>query len=155
MICTGYNPHIISLIMAQQVLWKCVLDDGTSVYSDFDYPELKDPWTRLKHYCHNNRRNINEVYAIVPGQPEQLIFKDENGLDGLFLSRGHSENINFNDHTIHSFVVFGLVGNDNKIYVRRFYWPECQLGTHEEIREITPENQSLIYYKKDICRCRS
>ena len=154
MICTGYNSHISNLLMQQKVLWKCVLDNGTEVFSDFDMPNQKDPWTRLKQYCNNNGRDIVAVYAIVPGQPEQLIHSDLNGMDNILLARGDAKNVDDLGSTVYSFISFGILEKGDKIYVRRFFWPECVLHMHSEIRELTPENQLLLYKKRKHCKCR-
>lgn len=151
MICTGYNSHITGLLMQQQVLWKLILNDGTEIWSDFDIPNQKDPWTRARQYCNNNNKDIIEVKVIVPGQPEYQVFRNESGLDGLLIIRGTAKDVNDSGETIYSFVTFGKIEDDGLIHVRRFYWPECAFGTSEEIREITPENQNLIYYRINRC----
>lgn len=159
MLCTGYNQHIIGLLMNQQVLWKCILDNGTQVFSDFDVPDQKDPWTRLRQYCNNNNVKIVEVRAMVPGNPEAIVYQDDNGLDNFMLIRGTAKDINDDGETSYSFMTFGKVEDDGKIHVRRYYWPECAFGTYEEIREITPENEGLIYRQRkqcgDNCECQS
>lgn len=157
MICTGYNAHITSLLMKQQILWKLILNDGTEVWSDFDLPETKDPWTRARHYCNNNSKDIIEVKVVIPGNPEQTVFRDENGLDKIFLIRGMAKDINDTGETIYSFMSFGKVEDDGLIHVKKFYWPECSFGASEEIREVTPENEKLLYKKitrcSDDCKC--
>lgn len=153
MICTGYNEHITSLLMNQQILWKLILKDGTEIWSDFDLPDLKDPWTRAKNYCNNNNKDIIEVKVIVPGNPEHTVFYNENGLDKIFIVRGMAKDINESGETIYSFMSFGKVEEDELIHVKRFYWPECSFGQSEEIREMTLENQKLLYNK--IKRCSS
>jgi hypothetical protein len=154
MICTGYNQHISNLLLKQKVLWKCVLEDGTQVFSDFDVSDQKDPWTRLKHYCNNNNKNIIAVYAIIPGQPEQLIHSDLNGMDNILLVRGDAGNVDDLGSTVYSFITFGKLEDDGKIHVTRFFWPECVLHVKSEIREITPENEKLLYRKRESCRCQ-
>lgn len=152
MICRGYNQHILDLLMKQQVLWKCILSNGEECWSDFDVLDQKDPWTRLRYYCYNNNIDIKEVYVIVPGNPIQKVYSSETYLDNIILIRGHAKDINDSGETVYSFMTFGKVEEDGKIHVKRFYWPECQFGTHEEIREITPENEQLLYKRKNRCK---
>lgn len=154
MICTNYNAHITQLLLDQRVLWKCVLDDGTQVFSDFDMPNEKDPWTKLKQYCYNNARNIVAVYAIVPGQPEYLIHSDIDGMDNILLMRGDSKNVDDLGSTVYSFITFGMLKEDGLIHIQRFFWPECVLHVHSEIRVLTPENESLLYKKRRTCKCQ-
>lgn len=159
MLCTGYNAHITHLLMNQQVLWKCILDDGTEVWSDFDVPNQKDPWTRVRQHCNNNGKDIVEVRVIVPGQPEYTVFKDLNGLDGLLIVRGTAKDINDVSETTYSFVTFGQIEEDGLIHIKRFYWPECAFGSLSEVREITPENEALLYRRRkncgESCKCQS
>lgn len=151
MICKGYNEHILDLLMKQQVLWKCILSNGEQVWSDFDVPGLKDPWTRLRHYCNNNNIDIVEVRAIVPGNPEQVVYTSDTYLDNILIIRGHAKDINDAGETVYSFMTFGKLEDDGKIHVIRFYWPECHFGTYVEIREVTPDNEELLYRKKKRC----
>lgn len=159
MICRGYNAHITELLMNQQVLWKLILDDNTEIWSDFDLPDHKDPWTRAKQYCSNNKKDIVKVIIIPPGQPEIQVFQDDKGLDNIFLMRGTAKDINDTGESIYSFVTFGKLEEDGLIHVRRFYWPECAFGTSEEIRELTPENEKLLFKKRnrcgDSCQCQN
>jgi len=152
MICNAYNEHIRSLLLGQQVLWKCKLSDGSEAWSDFDLPDTKDPWTRLRHYCNNNNINIVEVYVIIPGQAPRLVFSNPEGLDGILLIRGTSKNIDDSGETVYSFMTFGIVEDDGLIHINRFYWPECIFGTNIETREITEENKKLLYYKQKRCK---
>lgn len=159
MICTGYNGHITGLLMRQQILWKCILDDNTEVFSDFDIENQKDPWTRLRNYCYNNNKNIIEVKVVIPGNPEQTVFKDLNGLNNILIVRGTAKDINDSGETIFSFMTFGQLQDDGFIHVQKFYWPECSFAEHEEIRHVTPENENLLYRKRkrceENCTCQS
>jgi hypothetical protein len=145
--------------MNQQILWKLLLNDGTEIWSDFDLENKKDPWTRARHYCNNNNKNIVQVKVIIPGNPEQLVWENSNGLDNILIVRGMAKDINDSGETVYSFMTFGKVEEDELIHVKRFYWPECKFGTTEEIREITPENEKLLYRKikrcSDDCTCQS
>ena len=151
MICTGYNAHITGLLMNQQILWKLILNDGTEIWSDFDLEGKKDPWDRARIYCNNNGKDIIEVRAIVPGQPEFTVYRDENGLDKILIVRGVCKDIYGVDETVYGFMTFGKLEDDGLIHVKRFYWPDCAFGTSEEIRKVTPENEVLLY--KKIKRC--
>ena len=61
MICTEYNSHIYELLHKQDILWKCILSNGQIALSDFDLPDTKDPWTRLKIFCNNNKEFNNRI----------------------------------------------------------------------------------------------
>lgn len=151
MICTGYNSHITGLLMNQQILWKLILENGLEIWSDFDVENLEDPWTRARKYCNENELNIVEIRAIVPGQPEQVVYRDESGLDKILIVRGICKDIYETDTTVYGFMTFGKVENDGLIHVKRFYWPDCQFGATEEIRKITLDNENLLFYKNSKC----
>ena len=159
MICTSYNQHTMKLLHSGEILWRCILSDGTSAISDFDIEDQKDTWTRLKIYCYNNNLNITEVKVICPGMPEETIFEDKNGLDNFFISRGISKDITDNDTMTYKYMCFGILKDDNKIHVKKFHWPEFALAQNEEIRELTLENDNLMYKQnkrcKENCKCQS
>jgi hypothetical protein len=152
MICTGYNQHILSLLDSQTILWKCILSNGVHVWSDFDIPDQKDPWTRLKIYCHNNNLDIVEVRVMCPGMPEQVIFEDSNGLDNFFITRGISKDILDDEDITFSFMSFGIKKEDGDIHVKKFYWPQFELGLSEEVRLLTSESQKILYTKQKKCK---
>lgn len=148
-ICTGYNNHIIQLLSNQQILWKLKLRSGLEIWSDFDSPENgRDPWTRAKSYLGESNEDLIKISVIVPGQPETTVFSNEAGLDRVFIMRGSAKNITDSEETLYSFMSFGMVENDGLIHVKRFFWPDCAFLKSEEVREITPENEKLLYVKK-------
>ena len=159
MICTGYNQHVLSLLDNQEILWKCILDDGTQVLSDFDVPDEKDPWTRLSIYCYNYNKNMVEVTALCPGMPETSIYKDEEGLDNFFITRGVTKDLNEDNGVVFRFMCFGKLNEEGSISVTKFYWPEFELKQSSEVRLMTPENNALMYKKRktcgDSCKCQS
>jgi hypothetical protein len=152
MICTGYNQYILKLIDQQTILWKCILSDGTQAWSDFDIPDQKDPWTRLKIYCNNNDLDILQVRVLCPGMEETVIFEDESGLDNFFITRGMCKDIVDDDDMTFSFMSFGIVKEDGHVHVKKFYWPQFELGASEEVRLLTPENKKMLYNKRIKCK---
>lgn len=161
MICKAYNAHIRKLIDQQNILWKCILSDGTEVWSDFNSPEYeKDPWTRLKIYCANNNLNINKVIVLAIGAREETVFEDENGLDGIFIVRGMSRDLMVDSSIEYKFVSFGLLNKDtDTILVKKYFWPECAFEKNIEERLLTLDNEKLMFFKKkmcgDNCKCQS
>lgn len=148
MVCTGYNSHITSLIMRQQLLWKLTLDDGSEIWSDFDLPGVPDPWTRAKDYLNEMNKKVVKASVIAPGQPEVPVLEDHNGLRNFFIMRGSAKSITDDEETLYCFLSFAKLEEDGLIHVKKFFWPECSLLESEEIRGVTPENQSLLYGQK-------
>jgi hypothetical protein len=122
------------------------------VWSDFDIPDEKDPWTRLKIYCNNNNLDVVEVRVMCPGMPEQVIFEDSNGLDNFFITRGISKDILDDEDMTFSFMSFGIKKEDGNIHVKKFYWPQFELGLSEEVRLLTSESQKILYTKRKKCK---
>lgn len=146
MICTGYNAHITKLLSQQQILWKLRLNSGVEIWSDFDVEGLADPWTRAKEHCSKSKEYITSVSVIVPGQPETVVFENKSGLDSLLVMRGTAKNITDSEETVYSFMTFGKIVS-GQIHVKKFFWPECAFLESEEVRELTPENEKLLYVK--------
>lgn len=146
-VCFGYNRHLTTLLMNQQTLWKLRLKSGKEVWSDFDREGLEDPWTRVRRYCEATGDEIVYVGVIVPGQSEVSVFNDETGLDKILISRGIAKNITDIGETVYSFMTFGKVESDGLIHIKKFFWPECSFLESEETREVTEENQRLLYVK--------
>ena len=113
MICTVRDEHIRKLIMEDiSMTWKCTLDDGTVVWGDYDRPGVPEsPWIRLQNYCKEHDRSIVKTQCIVIGAPEEIAFEDENGLDGIFIARGYSRDIDMatGDGPSYQHLTFGLL----------------------------------------------
>ena len=133
MICTVRDDYIRKLIMEDiSMTWKCTLDDGTVVWGDYERPGLTlSPWVRLKEYCEESGRNIVKIQCIVIGAPEEVVYEDENGLDGVFIARGYSKDIDMatGDGPSYQHMTFGLLNeNLNQVDIKKYSSPDrdCQ-----------------------------
>lgn len=85
------------------------------------------------------------------GAPRTVMFEDENGLDGVFIIRGASRDLNlFTDEPGPSYkqLVVGLLReNEDIIDVKKFCWPENELEKFNQTRNLTPENVKLMLFK--------
>lgn len=160
MVCKQYNADIRKLIHQKYILWKCYLSNGEEIWSDYN-TEAKDPWIRTKNYCRNNGIDIVKVTVLVIGAPEQTVYEDSNGLDGIFIIRGMAKDIMGTDETVYKYIAFGLLNKDKQIIdVKKYYWPECSFDSFTEERSITPENKELLYFKRNKpcesdCTCKT
>lgn len=162
MVCKQYNGEIRKLIQQKNILWKCYLSNGEEIWSDYNL-DNKDPWIRTKNYCKNNGIDIIKVTVLVIGAPEQVVYEDKDGLDGIFIVRGIAKDILGADETIYKYMAFGLLNDDNEsISVVKYYWPECTFDSHKEQRSLTPENKQLLYFKRKMpcggnsnCQCQT
>ena len=86
MICTTIDPFIKEKIKNLEILWCVTLSNGTLVYSDYERPGTENPWIRLKKYCADNNLFPTKVEVIMFGAERAVVFEDDNGLDGWFIS---------------------------------------------------------------------
>lgn len=154
MICTSQDSYIKAKIKNLDILWCATLNDGTVVYSDYERPDNpRSPWIRLREHCQNNNVFITKIEVIMFGAPRTVMFEDENGLDGVFIVRGASRDLNlFTDEPGPSYkqLVVGLLrDNEDVIDVKKFCWPENELEKFNQTRNLTPENVKLMLFKND------
>lgn len=162
MICTSFNAHIRKLrVENKEIIWKCKLDDGIVVWSDFDVENIPDPWTRLKQHCKDNGRKVIEVWVGSMGIPEQKVFENPNGIDGFFITRGISKDLFLADTEngiTYKYLAFGkLSDSGDKVFVKKFYWPECKFSENFETREVTEDNIALMIFNppcSENCKCQ-
>ena len=152
MICTPRDNHIRKLIMEDiSMTWKCTLDDDTIVWGVYERPGVEEsPWLRLQEYCEENGRCVCKAQVIVMGAPEEIVFEDENGLDGFFILRGFSKDIDMNtgDGPSYQHMTFGILKDDlQHVEVKKYSWPECSFVDFAQVRKTTQENLSYMIWK--------
>ena len=131
--------------------WKCTLDDGTVVWGDYERPGVEiSPWVRLQEHCAKNGRHICKAQVIVMGAPEEIVFEDENGLDGFFIARGFSRDIDMQTGEGPTFqhMTFGLLEDNLEfVDVKKYSWPECEFEEFSQRRQATQENLSFMIWR--------
>jgi hypothetical protein len=152
MICTQIDSHMKSLISRLEMLWVVTLNDGTLVYSDFERLDLPNPYFRLKQHCEDNNLYPVKVQALMFGAPRVTMFEDPSGLDGLFIFRGSSKDVQIETGESVSYkqLIVGLLRDDCvNIDIRKFCWPENALEPFNQNRLLTSENAKLMIFKND------
>lgn len=152
MICTIRDDHIRKLIMEDiSMTWKCTLDDGIVVWGDYERPGLEvSPWVRLQDHCIKNGRYICKAQVIVMGAPEEIVFENEDGLDGFFIARGFSRDIDMQTGEGPTFqhMTFGLLEDNLKfVDIKKYSWPECKFEEFSQRRQATQENLSFMIWR--------
>lgn len=151
MICTKQDSYILECTRRADILWECVLDDGTTAWSDYGRPgEISNPWKRLQDYCSINDRHIVAINVKIVGYPMQTVFEDEDGLDGVFIVRGYSKDMNANSGEGVAFkhMTFGILKDDlEHVFVKKFSFPECKFEKEAADRLVTLENASYMVWK--------
>ena len=152
MLCTKQDSYVHNLLMDDiEILWKCTLSNGQMVWSDYDRPgEVGSPWERLMNFCEETGECVTKVQVLVFGAPQEVLFDNPNGLDGVFVVRGVSKDINMESGNATSFqhLTAGVL-NDNldTVDVRKFSWPLCEFEAPVQTRKLTPENVNLMIFK--------
>jgi hypothetical protein len=153
MICDKIDSLVKEKIKNLEILWCATLNDGTTVYSDYDRPAMKHPWERLKEHCANNDLYVCKIEVIMFGAERQVVFQDDNGLDGFFIVRGVSRELNVGtDELGPSFkqLAVGLLRDSEDIIdVRKYCWPQNEFEQFEQTRVLTEDNAKLMLFKND------
>lgn len=154
MICTEYNNYIKTLVRNREMLWCVTLNNNIKVYSDYynpSYPIDDFPWYRLKKYCEQNNVFPCKVEAIILGAPRTIMAENPLGLDGLFIVRGASKDLlmeSAEEGTSYKQLIVGVLDKKkDQINVTKFCWPENEREAGFEVRQITPENARLMFFK--------
>ena len=152
MLCTKQDSYVHKLLMDDiEILWKCTLSDGQMVWSDYDRPgEVSSPWERLMDFCEETGECVTKVQVLVFGAPQEILFDNPNGLDGVFVVRGVSKDINMESGNATSFqhLTAGVLNvNLDTVDVRKFSWPLCEFEAPVQTRKLTPENVNLMIFK--------
>lgn len=150
MICTTLDPYIKQKIKELEILWCATLSDGTTVYSDYERPELDNPWNRLKRHCADNNLFVTKIEVIMFGAERHVIFEDEQGLDGFFIVRGASRDMNMETGEGPSYkqLAVGLLRESEDIIdVKKYCWPQNEFEQFEQTRLLTEHNAKLMIFK--------
>lgn len=150
-VATQIDVNIKSLIRKLEMLWSVTLNNGVTIYSDYD-DSKETPWLRLIEYCRAHKVYPTKVKSLMFGAPETVMFENPNGLNGLFIKRGCIKDIDIdNDGTGLSIsykkLIVGLYNPEtNKIDVRKFCWPENEIEPLTETRLMTLDNLKDMYF---------
>jgi hypothetical protein len=152
LICTKQDSYIRKLIMEDvSILWKCTLNNDITVWSDYERPGVEDnPWLRLRAYCKKADVYITKIQVVVMGAPQEVLFENPNGLDGIFIVRGTSRDIDMvtGDGPTYQHLTVGLMNDDlETVDIRKFSFPECEFEEFVQTRGLTPENAKWMMWK--------
>ena len=171
-ICSHEDHYIREQIREAKMLWKITLSNGVVCWSDPDryakdtvskeidgstrIIKLEDeslkPWNRLKHYCTKKDVSIVKVQVIVMGAPEEVLYEDTNGADGIFVKRGFSksQDMESGDSQAYQNLIVGVLNDEaDEIDVVKYSWPHNVFESYEQKRKPTPENIDGMLFKND------
>mgnify|MGYP001287394028 FL=1 len=151
MICTKFDNYMQDFCHRRLMMsWMISLNDGTTVYGDYDKAGYENPWNRLKRHCKKNDLFITKIELYMFGAPHEVFFEDENGLDGVFVVRGAAKNQNFDGSFSQSFqtLTVGVLNeNCSEIVVRKFCWPYNEFEQSHSTRGLSEENLNKMIFK--------
>ena len=151
MICTKFDSYMEDLCHRKLMMsWKILLNDGTTVYGDYDKSAYQNPWDRLRCYCEENNAFITKIELYMFGAPHEVFFEDENGLDGFFIVRGAAKNQTLDGSFSQSFqtLTVGLLNDEcSEIIVKKFCWPLNEFEQSHTTRGMSQENLNKMIFK--------
>lgn len=174
-LCFQEDEYIRELIRKAEMLWKVTLSDGSVVWSDSNryardesFTELdengnkinvtkrvepydKKPWIRLKKYCMEKNLTVTKVQVIVIGAPEEVIWEDPNGADGIFVKRGfsRSQDMETGHSQAYQNLIVGVLNEEcDAIDVNMYSWPFNAFEECNQKRIPTAENVNDMLFKK-------
>jgi hypothetical protein len=171
-ICTHQDHYIREQIRKANMLWKITLSNGIVCWSDPDrYAEdtvskemdgstrivkLEDeslkPWNRLKDHCIRKNVSIVKVQVIVMGAPEEVLYENPDGADGIFVKRGFSksQDMESGDSQAYQNLIVGVLNDEaDEIDVVKYSWPHNVFESYEQKRKPTPENIDAMLFKNN------
>jgi hypothetical protein len=151
-VCTKFDSYMRGMTHNKVVMsWQAVMQDGTSVWGDYERPGFEKCWLRFKEHCETNKIVPVKIQLYMFGMQEYVFFEDPNGLDGFSIMRGCSRDQGMDG----SFVDFQFLSvsllRDSCDYVdvRKFVWPETDLEPLTELREVTQKSIDHMVFKHD------
>ena len=153
MICTHVDSYMNRLIMEELMIsWVITLTDNTTIYGDYDRPDLENPWLRLKKHCETNNVYPAIVELYMFGAPRHVFFENPKGLDGLKMMRGIAKDQAMDGSHSQSFQTLTaiLLKDDcTKFDISKYTWPHNDFEQAVATREVTVDNIQDTIFKHD------
>jgi len=150
-VCLEFDSYMKDICHRQTVMsWEIKLSNGKSIWGDYERPDYKNCWERVKFFFRSNPEiKATEIKLYMFGAPTHTFFsEEEDGLDGFSISRGAAKE-QFMDGSSkdYQFLVVSLLRtNSDKIDVKKFVWPFNEFDSGQSVREITKDNiEEMIF----------
>jgi hypothetical protein len=157
-ICTKFDPYVRDLLNNKLMIsWIISLNDGTTVYGDYDRPGYENCWLRLKKHCKANNLFIVKIELYMFGAQHFVFFEDPNGLDGVSIYRGTAREQSMSgDFRDFQFLTVCLLNDScDFIKVKKFVWPQNEFEETDGIRLVTSKNLEHMIFKNDSEKIKS
>jgi len=148
-ICTRFDSHMRSYCSTNVGMsWTMELQNGVTVYGDYDRPGYEKCWDRVKNYCGQEKVLPVNVKLFMMGVPEFTFFEDPNGLNGLSICRGAAmeQRMSGGNRSFQFLSVSYLRDECDYVDVRKFVWPFNDFEEGQAYRKLTRNNiQPMIF----------
>jgi hypothetical protein len=151
-ICTKFDPYFRNMCHNEVVMsWTAKLQNGLTVYGDYERPGYMKCWDRMKTYCKENKVVPTEVKLYMLGAQEFVFFEDPDGLDGISICRGAAREQSLSgDFQDFQFLSVSLLREScDYIDVKKFVWPFNEFEEGQSVREISQKNVEQMIFKHD------
>tara|TARA_R110002020_G_scaffold188926_1_gene387792 strand:+ start:6182 stop:6697 length:516 start_codon:yes stop_codon:yes gene_type:complete len=151
MICKeldGYMKHLCHNEL--MISWQITLTDGTTVYGDYEREGFDNPWIRLRNYCEERNVAITKVQLYMFGAEQKTFFEDDNGLDGISISRGVAKDQALDGSHSKSYqtlTVCLLKDDCSEIDVAKYTWPHNEFEKASSVRGLSTDNLTKMIFK--------
>tara|TARA_R100000951_G_scaffold93469_1_gene82013 strand:- start:1650 stop:2189 length:540 start_codon:yes stop_codon:yes gene_type:complete len=131
------------------ISWKVTLTESEDpsvfkvVYGDYERPDSKNPWLRLKDYCKEHNVLPAKIQLYMLGAKQKVFFEDEHGLDGVCIKRGAAKDqlMDGSSSTLYQSLTVLLIKDDcSGVKVSKYLWPHNSFEAGESERDLTVEN---------------
>lgn len=151
-VCKSFDPYMRAMTHNSVTMsWQAIMQDGSSIWGDYERPGYDKCWNRFKIYCKENKVVPVKVQLYMLGMQEHVFFEDPNGLDGISIMRGCSRDQgmdgSFKDFQFLS--VSLLRDTCDYVDVRKFVWPETDLEPLTELRVVAAKSLEQMVFKHD------
>lgn len=151
MICTHVDSYMYDLCHVKLMIsWEIELTDGTSVFGDYDRPDLPNPWIRLTDHCHAHDVSPAKVKLYMFGAEQKVFFENPDGLDGIAVMRGVAKDqamAGGHSQSFQTLTVLHLRDDCSMVDVSKYTWPHNEFEQLESERILTIDNLENMIFK--------
>lgn len=150
-VCTKFDGYMRDLCFNKiNMSWSAIMQNGVTIYGDYERPGYEKCWDRFVKYCRNNNVLPTKIKLYMFGAPELVFFEDESGLDGISICRGAAKEQTMDGSVIRDFQFLSvslLSPEADYIDVRKFVWPENNFEEFESTRLPTKNNIEYMVFR--------
>jgi len=153
-VCQKWDAYMTDACHRKLIMsWQILLNNGDSIFGDYDRPGYAPCWERVKKFfLENPDIKATSISVYMFGAPRHIFFDDEIfGVDGFSISRGVAkEQFMDGDSVDYQFLVVSQMDSlGKKIDVKKFVWPYNEFEQGQAVRFPTKDNVSEMIFQHD------